>query len=253
MKCEQIELPLFSPTGFGDLLHSRNITTLRVHVSPRLQKKWYVKLQRLDNSRVLVIPPFLENAPDEIKNALIEWARFPFKPRSNKREVGARRRTLEKLVWSYVETIQPSTARKKLVHPGSIRTEGVSFDLEVVLEELNKTYFDGTVKSFIRWGSLTSTTSYQENRVLRDGSSCSLITIAGVYNQVSVPRYALEGVVFHEMAHIVAPPFKKNGRRVVHGSEFSKVERRYEHFEKWRAWERTKLPRLARSLTRKHK
>ncbi len=253
MKCEQIKLPLFSPTGFDKLLGARNITTLQVRVSPRLRKKWYVKLQRRDNSRVLVIPAFLEDAPEEIKNALIEWARFPFKPRMNKHEIVARRRTLEKMVWSYVETIQPSSERKKRVNPAKICTKGVLYDLEVVLEELNRAYFEGTVRTCIRWGSPTSTTSYQENRIAPDGSSLSLITIAGVYNHELVPQYALEGVVFHEMAHIVAPPYKKNGRRVVHGSEFSEVERSYSHFEKWRTWERTNLPRLARSIRGKHR
>ncbi|NLE01045.1 MAG: hypothetical protein GX640_14350, partial [Fibrobacter sp.] len=79
-----------------------------------------------------------------------------------------------------------------------------------------------------------------------------LITIAGVYNHPDVPLFAIEAVMYHEMLHIAVPPFKKNGRFVIHGPEFKARERQYASYEKWHEWERSSLRKLARTLKRNY-
>lgn len=79
-----------------------------------------------------------------------------------------------------------------------------------------------------------------------------LITIGQVYDHPSVPRFALEGVIHHEILHIVHPP-RKAGllKRHVHHKEFRDAETAFPEYRKWREWELKEMPRLLRTLRRK--
>jgi hypothetical protein len=74
------------------------------------------------------------------------------------------------------------------------------------------------------------------------GNRVNLITIAGVYDLPTVPRFAIEAILHHEMLHIAIPPVRGTGRSVIHGSAFKTAEKKFEHYLKWRAWEKTDLP-----------
>jgi hypothetical protein len=120
-----------------------------------------------------------------------------------------------------------------------------------VFDHINARYYDSSLRSYVRWGERASITSYQTARDAPDGSRYNLITIAGAYNHPSVPRYAIEGIMYHEMLHIAIPPVVSGGRRTVHGREFRRAERRFEHFREWCSWQRTHLRTLAAAIRRR--
>jgi hypothetical protein len=77
--------------------------------------------------------------------------------------------------------------------------------------------------TWARWGRAPS-------RTLRLGS-CSadppLVRIHPVLDHESVPAWFVGFVVFHELLHLVYPPIRGNGRRIVHPRSFLRAERRH--------------------------
>jgi hypothetical protein len=253
---EQLALDLFPNARFDDLIAREQYRDVSVSVSRRLKRGWYAKCQRGLAHRHLVIPPYLENAPEFIKRKLLEWALLARPKR--KSEIGlwtAQRREYEEEILKYIDSLDLHKAQtNNTVNPEryELRTAGCKFDLKEVFAYLNALYFEGKLTSRVRWGRCGSTTSYQSAKFDKNGTRFSLITIAGVYDYPSVPEYALHGVMYHEMLHLAYPPVKLNGRRIIHSREFKTAERQFKYFQEWRTWERGSVRRIARLLRRKH-
>jgi hypothetical protein len=208
-----------------------------------MKQGWRATFNAGNGQRHLELPAYFRDAPRDIKLALIEWALLAQERRRRRGSAAARKKkALERMIWEFVTASLPDAMLRKKTHidPAIFRgkTRGLVYDLQEVFDELNRQYFGETVRSYLRWGSPSALTSYQTNRRARDGSRFNLITIAGAYNGADVPRYAIDGVVYHEMLHIVYPPYKKNGRNVIHGPEFKRAERHFAHYHQWRQWER---------------
>lgn len=248
----QLTLPLFEPVSFAQILSLRKIERLTILVSSRMRRSWYVKINTNSDSRTLKIPSYLENAPEEIKVALIEWALLP-NPRTlqQRKKISVLKRPLELKIQSYINTFHASRLQISF-DPGKVsnNTTGTVYDLQEIFDSINRQYFNGELHAYLRWGKHASTTSYQTTRTLKNSQKCNLITIAGVYNHPQVPRFALEAVMYHEMLHIKIPPFKRNEKNIIHGSEFKKAEQRFEFYREWRVWEREHLRAIAKMLRR---
>lgn len=255
MQVIQEKLNLFSSPAFEEILTARKIRGIAVTFNNRLRKSWHCTIKP-DKFKTLVLPSLLKEAPEEVKTAVITWA-ILIKPRlkSKRKEYYLQKKLLENVVWNYLETQGVTSKRKVIADPDKFnrQTAGVRYDLLNLFEEINQQYFGGKLKSFIRWGTRTSKTSYQSYYRDQKGNRFSLITIAGVYNHPKVPEFAIKGVLFHEMLHIAIPPYKKNGRNVMHGAEFKKAERLYIDFKKWQVWERDEIYKIIRSLKRNKK
>lgn len=248
---QQLSLPLFSNPSFEEIIDSKKINGLSVKFSTRLKRGWYLNINHHSGIRVLTIPQYMETAPSDIKISLIEWSLLP-KSLKKDTSVKLQKMVLENKIQSYLSslsadlycsTIDTSRLEKQ--------TEGVRYDLREVFDSINNTYFQNSVEASLRWGSPCSLTSYQTVRTAKSGKPVNLITIAGVYNHPDVPRFALDAVMYHEMLHIVVPPYNKNGRRVIHSPEFKRMERQYAFFEQWCEWEKLCLRALARKMKKK--
>jgi hypothetical protein len=247
--CQQLSLPLFDPPPFEDLLRQRRPhVNLSIIVNRRFKRGWQVKVLPFSGKRQLSIPPFLSEAPEDIKNCLIEWALLPCRPRhSRKKAVREQRSLLEKRIWAYIEVLPDSPARNlRRFDPGkfSSNTRGSVHDLKEVFDHVNRSWFNGSLLALVRWGHRGTTTSYHTSKNDAHGLRFNLITIAGAYNHPEVPRFAIEAIMHHEMLHIAVPPYKKNGRSVIHGKEFKNSEKKFHTFREWKKWEREKLPAL---------
>jgi len=244
----QLSLPLFNP-DFSELIKAHNFQHIEVKVNTKLKRSWHAHLDRFSGKRTLVIPKYLENAPEDIKIALIDWASLPFTKHGSTRE---KRKTLEKIINNYIQSNCLIPSRKSRLNPESLEgsTTGSVFDLREIFDNVNHMYFSGEIKSFVRWGTPFSMTSYQTTRITRDDIRVNLITIAGVYDHPDVPRFAIESVMFHEMLHIKIPPFKNNGRNIIHGPEFKKAERNFEYYRMWTEWERHNIREILKKKKR---
>jgi hypothetical protein len=255
MNAIQQELSLFPAPSFDEICRRHGCEHISVVLNSRMRTRWQVTLHPLTGRRLLEVPSLLADAPEEVKTAVVAWALLPVRRRTSLRPAPRERREYERIVWDYLGSHHKNSARKRHFNADQAawKTKGVAYDVEEIFRSVNQRYFNDTVRSIIRWGAHASLTSYQTFRRDREGNRVSLITIAGVYDHPKVPRFAIEGVVFHEMLHVVIPCPTRHGRRVVHGAEFKKAERTYPAFEMWRKWEREDLLPLARELRRTRK
>jgi hypothetical protein len=256
-QCEQQTLGLFPERSFEQLLESKNIARhLSIKVSSRMGRGWNVTCNRITGKRTLTIPISLVNAPESVKIALISWALLPLGNKSKKSsEVQKERKKIENYIYQHLSEhglIKPPVSRIK-PEILSEKTAGTKFDLQNIFDKINYSYFDGKLRAYLRWGIPGSTTSYQTVRRSKDGTSWNLITIADIYNHPSIPQFAIESVMFHEMLHIAIPPYRKNGKNVIHGKEFKAAEKLFPFFEQWRAWEDRDLKLLLKDMRRKRR
>lgn len=250
---QQLSLPLFPDLSFNELIASKNMSGLTVKLSSRLKRSWHVKISRVTGVRLLTVPYYLESAPSSVKLSLLEWALLPLNSRKTDPATKIHRQNLERNIQSYISDLDPALYSSrldaaKLEH----KTRGNRYDLRVVFDTINNTYFQNKVIASVRWGSYSSLTSYQTVRTEKNGTRINLITIAGVYNHPDVPLFALEAVMYHEMLHIVVPPYKKNGRTIIHSPEFKNMEHKFAFYKQWHQWERDCIRNLAKSLKRNH-
>lgn len=253
MKTVQQELNLFQPPSFEEITRARNIPKLTITFNKRLRKSWHLTINA-DNHNKVTLPYLLKDAPEEIKEAVLDWAAL-VKPRLTRKRKAyyLQKRKLEKAVWQYLEEQGVAFRQKRVINPDTFthNTKGTVYDLKELFDSVNQHYFKGKIQSFIRWGSYASKTSYQSYFNDQHGGKQNLITIAGAYNHPKLPEFAITGLIFHEMLHIVYPRYKKNGRNVIHGPEFKKAERMYPFRDKWYRWERENMYKIIRSLRRK--
>jgi hypothetical protein len=155
---------------------------------------------------------------------------------------------LERIIRGYIGTHGTAPQKKSRFDPEQkpAHTRGRIYDLREVFDCVNAISFNGSLSSFLRWGAPRSRTSYHMIKIDPAGNRVNLITIAGVYDLPTIPRFAIEAIMHHEMLHIAIPPVRGNGRSVIHGSAFKAAEKKFTHYPKWRAWEQTGLPLIAR-------
>jgi len=238
------------------LAPAASLNKLEIVVNKRLRKSWRVKVIFKSGERTLTIPPVLSNPPQEIKEALVRWAMLPMNARARKSPGFAKtKRDLENKIRDYMESCGVPKERISKVNPLVFehQTKGFNYDLQGIFNTVNRAYFRGEIKSYIRWGHGASRTSYQTTRLDRDGNPFNLITISGVYDSPLVPEHVIYGLVYHEMLHIAIPPRTVNGRRVIHGRDFKAAERKYPFYEQWIEWEQQNMSGLLAKARRRMK
>lgn len=251
----QLSLPLFEPPTFSEILKTHAAArSIEIIVNPRLKRSWQVRVRSITGKRELIIPRHLTSAPREIKEALLEWALLPCRPsrRARMKEIRERRSLLEKSIWRHLETLPGAPVRKSRFNASVLagKSRGIAYDLREVFDIVNAAYFGSTLSAVVRWGKRSSKTSYHTIKTDKQGNRVNLITIAGAYNHRDIPRFAIEGIMHHEMLHIAIPPFKKNSRLVIHGREFKSAEKKFAYYHEWREWERASLGSIVRKLRR---
>lgn len=243
----------FEPASFDEVIRNLDISNLKIIVNSRLKRSWHVKINTISDFRTLTIPSYLQNAPFEVKKALVEWATLPQKvPPSRKEHLVSMKRSLEASVQNYISKNHATQSGHRLnISTDPMFHKGVKYDLLDIFDTVNREYFNSELKALLRWGNRTSGTSYQMTRRLSSSDHVNVITIAGCYNHPDIPRFAIEAVMYHEMLHIKIPPYKKNGRNIIHGQEFRLEERKFRYFKEWRSWEKEHLRLIVRNLRRK--
>jgi len=137
---------------------------------------------------------------------------------------------------------------------------GATLDLRTLRDELNRDFFGGRLKVDITWGKAGGTVSHRcrgrkaRKSTIQLGSYSyedNLIRVHRALDHGRVPRYVVEGVVYHELLHAALPPVFLNGRRYVHTPEFRRRERFYPLLDRAERWIERHLPELLRATARR--
>ena len=236
---------------------------VEVAVGTRLRDSWRVIWNRRDGAIQVKVPPVLGNAPASIKQAVLDWALLMTR-RGLRTNPGLKslRRRLESSIRSFLHAQadpgaggRPSHERLRQLARNrrrllGLRPAGRFHDLETTFAQVNTRYFGSGLEARITWSTRLGGQSTHTIAHDGEGRPYHLLTISRGYDNPEVTPEILGGVVYHECLHIAIPPREECGRRVVHGPDFRKREREYDHFAAWWKWHREGLPKALRRLRR---
>ena len=174
---------------------------------------------RLRDGRLLVrLSDLLEGAPETVLRAIahILLAKMYRKPIDRGHAARYRRYVASHELVRKAHLVRQMRGRKRLYSP-----RGHFYDLDAIFEDLNLRFFHGLlVRPRMSWSETRS------HRILGHFDPAhNAIIISRVFDHVSVPRYAVEYIVYHEMLHLKHPVRLRGSRRCVHSAEFQEEER----------------------------
>jgi hypothetical protein len=202
----------------------------------------------------VVINDALSDAPLDVLEALCEII-------VARASGAARPRMVGKPFWDYVETEELKErmqanymARQRSFDP---ELQGRAWDLLQLFDAVNKDYFDNSIPHpLLGWTRrpLTYRWGWYSSMVRPHG----LIVINRLLDDPQVPRFVLEGTMYHEMLHMQVDPVVVNGRRIVHTSTFRALDSKFDRHEDLRPEYRKVLRRYGRKVgavrrTRSHR
>ncbi len=120
--------------------------------------------------------------------------------------------------------------RKRITTP-----KGDIYHLEEIFDDLNRQFFQGLLhRPRITWSAVRS-----RRRLGHYDSSHHVIVVSRIFDHHTVPRYAVEYILYHEMLHLKHPVRLNGSRRCVHGREFQADEKLFPRLEQAKAFLKT--------------
>jgi hypothetical protein len=176
---------------------------------------------RLENGRLHVrISDLLSGAPAPVTEALayILLGKLYRKPVARTHTHRYRLYLNRKDVRRQAQLVRQIRGRKYVSGP-----QGEVYDLEEVFERLNAEHFSGLMgRPQLGWSRTRS-----RSMLGHFDPSHNAIIISRILDQKTVPPFALDYVMFHEMLHLQHPVEHGGMRRRVHTKEFRESEKKF--------------------------
>ncbi len=126
-------------------------------------------------------------------------------------------------------------------------SQGSVYDLEEIFDRLNTHYFRETIaKPVLTWSARKTFRILGHHDATHDH-----ITISKSLDSLTVPKYVVEYVVFHEMLHIHHPTKHINGRRYNHTPAFKRDEQKFAHYTDAEKWIERNVRKLKKEASRR--
>ncbi len=174
---------------------------------------------RLRQGRLLVrLSDLLEGAPEGVVRAIahILLAKMYRKPVDRAHAARYRNYVGSHEVMNKVHLLRQMRGRKRLDS-----AKGRAYDLDAIFEDLNRRFFHGLMgRPQMSW----SPTKTRRTLGHYDPAH-NAIVISRIFDQSSIPRCAVEYIVYHEMLHLKHPVRLRGSRRCVHSAEFQAEEK----------------------------
>ena len=176
---------------------------------------------RLREGKLLVrLSDLLEGAPEGVIRALahILLAKMYRRPVEPAHAARYRKYVSSYEIASKTHLVRQLRGRKRLRS-----ARGQFYDLDAIFDELNLRFFHGLLgRPRMGW-------SHGDARRMLGhyDPAHNAIIISSVFDQASVPRYAVEYIVYHEMLHLKHPVRLRGSRRCVHSAEFRAEEEQF--------------------------
>ena len=188
----------------------------------------------------LRLHPFFEHAPEDVREAVVAWAR------SGRR---ARRACAQLTIWieGEIDRLPP-----RPVDPASLSPRGRHHDLEPMLDDLLRTELSeelaGKPRPLATWGRVAPSRTRGSLRLGSFDTERGLARIHPALDQPGVPGWFVRYVLFHELLHCVFPPHRDGqGRWIHHPPQLLARERAYPDHRRALEWEARRMGDLVRS------
>jgi hypothetical protein len=216
-----------------DLAHriSRELG-VAVRLSVTDNRSTMVSFRRAQSSLRLRVHHMFLDAPERVVRAIADYA-------------GRGHHHAGPVLDDYIKVRQPLI--RDTTRPCELDPRGRFFDLQAVLDRLNRTYFQGTIQARIGWGRMPPKRRRKSIRLGVYDHQTKEIRIHPALDRPEVPAFFVDFIVFHEMLHQLFPSTDRQGRRVHHPRAFRDRERSFPLFEAAIRWEKQHLRVLLRS------
>lgn len=211
---------------FRDLLPRAAMPRIQVEFCPSANTS--SRIRREQGALHLRISDVLKDAPAPVLEALAGMliARLYRKPVPRAWSHRYRLYLNRRDVRHTVERVGRERGRKYLSG-----TQGETWDLIEVFEDINLRYFHGLMaRPDLSWSRLASRT-----RLGHYDPVHHTIVLSKLLDRPGTPRLVVEYVMFHEMLHLRHPVEHKGARRRVHTRGFREAEKQFEHLAEAKA------------------
>ncbi len=173
------------------------------------------------------ISDLLEGAPPSVLQAIahILLAKLYRKPIAPARAARYRRYLSSRPMSARTHLVRQMRGRKHIASP-----RGHVYDLEAIFDQLNVRYFHGLLGR----PRMTWSRDHARNSLGHYDPAHNTIVISRIFDRPSVPRYAVEYLVYHEMLHLKHPVRLRGSRRCVHPRQFQAEEKLFPELERAR-------------------
>jgi predicted metal-dependent hydrolase len=174
---------------------------------------------RLREGRLLIrLSDLLEGAPQTVLCAIahILLAKMYRRPIEREHASRYRRYVSSHDIAQKAHLVRQIRGRKRIQSP-----RGHTYNLETVFDELNTRFFHGLLAR----PQMTWSREHARNSLGHYDPAHNAIVVSRVFDHPSVPPYALEYIVYHEMLHLKHPVKLRGSRRCVHSAAFQAEEK----------------------------
>jgi hypothetical protein len=180
---------------------------------------------RLREDRLLFrISDLLEGAPESVLHAIahILIAKIYRKEIDSVQAARYRRYVGSKAITEKAHLLRQMRGRKRIDGP-----VGNVYHLDEIFEELNARFFHGLMAR----PDMTWSRNHARNLLGHYDPAHNAIVVSKVFDDLRVPRYVVEYIVYHEMLHLKHPVKLKGSRRCVHPKHFQEEEKLFPKLE----------------------
>jgi len=180
---------------------------------------------RLRDGRLLVrLSDLLEGAPQSVLGAIahILLAKMYRRPIEREHASRYRRYVSSHDIVQKAHLVRQIRGRKRIQSP-----RGHTYDLEKVFDELNSRFFYGLLAR----PQMTWSRDHARNSLGHYDPAHNAIVVSRVFDHPTVPRCAVEYIVYHEMLHLKHPVKLRGSRRCVHSAAFQAEEKLFPGLE----------------------
>ncbi len=171
-----------------------------------------------ENTLVVRISDVLEGAPEEVLYSIahILIAKLYRKPIDARESARYRRYVGSRGITEKAHLLRAVRGRKRIEGP-----LGNVYDLHSVFEDLNARFFHGLLAR----PQMTWSQSHSRRILGHYDPAHNAIVISRIFDDLRVPRFVLDYLVYHEMLHLKHPVRLRGSRRCVHGPQFQADEK----------------------------
>lgn len=138
----------------------------------------------------------------------------------------------------------PAVARPRR-EPAAERAQFSVHDIAAYARDLNRIYLNGRSTAQVVWGRRSTRRSRRSIRFACYDPERNMVIMNRKLDNLDIPAYFVEYVLFHEMLHeVLGIGSRADGRRDIHGSLFKLMESTYPDFDKAQRYEKELCKRL---------
>ena len=138
---------------------------------------------------------------------------------------------------AFIENSLAELDYSHLIDSRKLEVEGRVYNLSHIFNEINKKYFKNDLTLKLTWFGHVGIKNKSRCTLGLYYDSLKLIKIHRLLDQIQVPAYVIEFVIFHEMVHAVCPAYLDDkGVHRIHNSRFKQMERTFYAYEKADQW-----------------